>query len=107
MEYLEMNDEEMSALMEHLYKIVDNLEEYMNDSYENLMFLGTSPRRMDGVLLESVLINLNICLYYYVSKESYIKAYELNKLYKLITDNGPRQIDIEEEILKSIVISLN
>ncbi len=102
-----MNEEEMSAIMEHLYEIVDNLEEFMNESYENIMFLGTSPRKMDGELLESVLINLNICLYYYVSKESYIKADKLNKLYKLITDNSAKQITIEEEILKSMVISLN
>jgi hypothetical protein len=71
------------------------------------MFLGTSPMRLQGELLESVLFNLNICLFYFLSIEKYIESDKLNKLYKCITDPNFKKIEIDEDIIKSISISLN
>lgn len=102
----ELKEEDFPNLIGYLEDRGENLEEFMKSSYTELMFLGTSPNKIGGTLLEAVIFNLRLCIHYYMMKEDYIVVGELKTLYSNLLDTN-KKISIDETILKAISVSPN
>jgi hypothetical protein len=103
----ELSDEDVRDFVESLHEIVDDADVYIKKSYDDIMFLGTTVNKLEDNVFESVLINIRVCIYYYLSMEKYRQVDKLNNLYQMIIKEDNKMIEIDQEILKSIIFSLN
>jgi hypothetical protein len=103
----ELKDDEIPFVLECLEAELDDIEEFMNSSFSEISFLGTSPRSLGGELLDSTLCNLRLCLQYFIQKEEYRKAEVLTRLYVELTDAGGHRVEIDHGLLRSISVCEN
>jgi hypothetical protein len=103
----QLSNEELDSILENLQIVHVDLQKFMDESYNEIMFLGTATKKIGGRLLDSLMVILPLCLHYYISMEEYSKADKLNRLYAILTDESEDFVPIDEDILKSIIIFLN
>jgi len=103
----ELKDEEIPFLLECLEAELDDIEEFMNSSFREIGFLGTSPRSLGGELLDCTLCNLRLCLQYYIQKEDYQKAELLKRLHLALIDPNIYRVVIDHDLLRAISVCEN
>lgn len=102
----EVNDEDIPTILEYLIERGEDVEEFMKSSYRELVFLGTSPKKIGGELLDASLFNLRLCIHYYLLKEEYTKVSHLKKIYDSIL-NPTTKVEVDEDLLRSISVCEN
>jgi len=103
----ELKDEEIPFLLEHLEAELEDIDGFMNSSYREIRFLGTSPRTIGGNLLDCTLFNLRLCLQYYTRKEEYLRVDYLDRLLRLLRESNGKRIEIDHDLLRDISICEN
>ena len=77
------SDSDMRNIVEDIRSRVDDMEAYMNDYYNDILFLGTSIADEEDVL-EIVKYSIRVCSTYYHIEEDYKKLSELKKLKEML-----------------------
>lgn len=101
----EIPDEQIPELLESLKDSEEDVDRYIRSSYMEISFLGYTPKTVGGELLEAVLLNIRICIEYYMQKEDYQKVAKLKTLYKGLTE--PIKVEIDQDILENISVFHN
>jgi hypothetical protein len=101
----EVPDDDIPEIINMLRQRGEDIEEYMESSFRELSFLGGSPKSVGGELLDAALINVRLCISYFLSKEDYIKVATLHKIYESL--KNPKKAIVDEELIKSIKVFPN
>jgi len=89
---IENNDLEMNEVLQNLKDSEDDIDMYINDAYDDIIFLGTSVSHKKEVV-ECVTYMTKLCIIYFEEIKAYEKIIELNKLAELIKNKNTRIID--------------
>ena len=107
MNYDKYSEEEITEIVEHIQENMENPVQYIDNAYDEIMFLGIASKRMKGELLESTLFMSKVCINFYVSIEEYDKANNLKRIFDILIDDMESLYEIDETILTAIEICLN
>ncbi len=102
----DLSDDEIPKLFELMCNTEEELRLFIDNSYNELLFLGTSPTKLGERLLEATLVNMRICLFYYTTHEEYEKAGILDNLYKYLL-RGNNGIEIDVDLLNGMEFCMN
>lgn len=97
-------DHSYSEMIENLKEHTDNIDEYMNESYTDLLFLGSSLVHDEDVI-KVVRFTIDLCNYYFNMKEDYLKLAKLKELSDLISKEKIKIVD--DSVINSISIFQN
>jgi hypothetical protein len=89
---IENNDLEMKEVLQNLKDSEDDIDFYINEAYDDIIFLGTSLSHKKEVI-EIVTYMTKLCIIYFEEIKAYEKIIELNKLAELIKNKNTRIID--------------
>jgi len=101
----EVSDEDIPEMINMLREKGEDIDSFMEGSFNELSFLGASPKSVGGELLDAALINVRLCISYFLSKEDYIKVSALHKIYESL--KNPKKVTVDEELIKSIKVYPN
>ena len=88
----DLTDQDILKIVEDTIAKEDDIEGYMEEYYNDLLFLGTSILA-DKELLSVVRHSIRVCSVYYEMIEDYKKLYELKKLSDSLNNTKLRIVD--------------
>ncbi|MCF8340527.1 MAG: hypothetical protein K9I82_06095 [Chitinophagaceae bacterium] len=91
---MENNDYDSKEMIKILRKLLkkEDIVEYMQEYYDDIMFLGTSIKE-DKKTLDTIKYSIRLCSMYYCSVEEYRKVHELVKLSELLNSDKKSVVD--------------
>lgn len=102
--FTKYTDEEIAEIVENMRESEDNLEAYMQNYYEELMFIGNASVTND-TLLNATIFGTRVCLCYYMQEEDYRKVVALKRL--LDHCSNPKKSIVDISIIEAIEICTN
>lgn len=101
----DVKDEELDAIIEFLKTKEDDIEKFMDNNFQDLVFLGSTISTLDSTGYDCAMLSMRICIRYFLNKEDYLKVRDLKKV--LDSVNKPEKRIVEVDVLKDIVVNLN
>jgi hypothetical protein len=89
---IENNDLDMNAVLQNLKDSEDDINSYINDAYNDIIFLGTSVSHKKEVV-ECIIYLTQLCIIYFEEIKAYEKVNALNKLAEHIKNKNIKLID--------------
>lgn len=99
------NDEEIMDILEIISRHTGDLDSYINDHYEKIIFLGRAGYEDDLDTTNDMNLTCELCRKYYFLREDYIKLKQLNDLIEKW--NSPQKVTIDRYIIDTLVCNAN
>ena len=96
------SDEEIESILNRLEETLEDPEEFINSSFNALLFLGDSLKSDTEDLVD---INLRLCQAYYTKHENYEKLKQLRDFALSLVKQ--KKIEVDHGIIENISINLN
>ena len=100
-----MSDDEIADFLGYLEISGKTLEKELEIIFSDVIFIGTSINKRNKKQMDAFKINMEICNYYFIKTEDYIKVKYLTEFKKLLRIK--KKVKISRNILKNIIINLN
>lgn len=102
--FTKYTDEEIAEIVENMRESEENLEDYMANYYEELMFIGNASIT-NNTLLNATMFGLRVCLCYYLQEEDYRRVSAIKR--QLDFCFNPKKSIVDVSIIEAIEICAN
>jgi hypothetical protein len=95
-------DEEIRLILDKLSEQLDDPEEFINNAFESLLFLGDSLKNDTEDLVE---VNLRLCQAYYQRVENYERLKQLRDF--ALSLEKEKKVKVDTNIINNLILNLN
>ena len=99
------SDDEIMNILEIITRHTEDLDAYMDDHFQKMIFLGRAGYEDDLDTTHEMNLACEICRKYYLLKEEYIRVKQLDDLIEKW--NSPQKVTIDRYIIDTIVCNAN